>query len=99
MSSLIRIYAVCHSVYIFWRHYCIVKSNCFILRTTTVVSLDVPTLRVFTVVPSGFSLFISYQVMGTSLYTSAMSAKGWLVVFLFKVHGKHLWSCRDGQLT
>ena len=32
-SSLIRIYTVCHSFYIFWRHYFIVKLNCFILRT------------------------------------------------------------------
>ena len=49
-SSLIRIYTVCHSFYIFWRHYFIVKLNCFILRTTTVASLGVPILRVFTVV-------------------------------------------------
>ena len=48
-SSLIRIYTVCHTVYIFWRHYCIVKLSCFILRTTTVVSLGVPIFRVFTV--------------------------------------------------
>ena len=48
-SSLIRIYTVCHTVYIFWRHYCIVKLNCFILRTTTVVSLGVLIFRVFTV--------------------------------------------------
>ena len=48
-SSLIRIYTVCHTVYIFWRHFCIVKLNCFILRTTTVVSLGVPIFRVFTV--------------------------------------------------
>ena len=26
-------------------------------------------------------------------------AVGWLVVLLFYVHGKHLRSCRDGQLT
>ena len=49
-SSLIRIYTVCHSFYIFWRHYFIVKLNCFILRTTTVAGLGVPILRVFTVV-------------------------------------------------
>ena len=47
--NLIRIYTGCHSIYIFWRHYCIVKSNCFILRTTTAVSLGVPIFRVFTV--------------------------------------------------
>ena len=49
-SSLIRIYTVCHSFYIFWRHYFIVKLNCFILRTTTVAGLGVPIFRVFTVV-------------------------------------------------
>ena len=27
------------------------------------------------------------------------AATGWLVVLLFYVHGKHLRSCRDGQLT
>ena len=48
-SSLIRIYTVCHSFYIFWRHYFLVKLNCFILRTTTVAGLGVPIFRVFTV--------------------------------------------------
>ena len=48
-SSLSSIYTVCHSIYIFWRHYCIVKSNCLILRTITAVSLGVPIFRVFTV--------------------------------------------------
>ena len=48
-SSLIRIYTVCHSFYIFWRHYFIVKLNCFILRTTTVAGRGVPIFRVFTV--------------------------------------------------
>ena len=48
-SSLIRIYTVCHSFYIFWRHYFIVKLNCFILRTTTIAGLGVPIFRVFTV--------------------------------------------------
>ena len=45
-SSLIRIYTVCRSFYIFWRHYFIVK---FILRITTVAGLGVPIFRVFTV--------------------------------------------------
>ena len=48
-SSLIRIYTVCHSFYFFWRHYFIVKLNCFILRITTVAGLGVPIFRVFTV--------------------------------------------------
>ena len=47
-SSLIRIYTVCHSSYIYWRHYFIVKLNGFILRTTTVAGLGVPIFRVFT---------------------------------------------------
>ena len=46
-SSLIRIYTVCHSFYIFWRHYFIVKLICFILRTTTVAGLGVPIFRVY----------------------------------------------------
>ena len=48
-SSLIRIFTVCHSFYIYWRHNFIVKLNCFILRTTTVAGLGVPIFRVFTV--------------------------------------------------
>ena len=48
-SSLIRISTVFHSFYIFWRHYFIVKLNCFIFRTTTVAGLGVPIFRVFTV--------------------------------------------------
>ena len=45
-SSLIRIYTVCHSFYIFWRHYFNVKLNCFILMTTAVAGLGVPIFRV-----------------------------------------------------
>ena len=48
-SSLIRIYTVCHSFCIFWRHYFLVKLNCLILRTTMVAGLGVPIFRVFTV--------------------------------------------------
>ena len=48
-SSLIRIYTVCHSFYIFWRHYFNVKLNCFILRTTAVAGLGVAIFRVITV--------------------------------------------------
>ena len=55
-SSLIRIYTVCHSLYIYWRHYFIVKSNGFILRTTAVAGLGVPIFRVFTVYVSGSSV-------------------------------------------
>ena len=39
-------YSVCHSFYIFWRHYFNVKLNCFILRTTKVAGLGVPIFRV-----------------------------------------------------
>ena len=46
---MIRIYTVCHSFYIFWRHYFNVKLNCFILRTTTVAGLGVPIFTVITV--------------------------------------------------
>ena len=30
---------------------------------------------------------------------NSFNAQGFLVVLLFYVHGKHLRSCRDGQLT
>ena len=48
-SSLINIYTVSHSSYIFRRHYFNVKLNCFILRTTMVAGLGVPIFRVITV--------------------------------------------------
>ena len=64
-SSLIRIYTVCHSFYIFWRHYFIVKLNCFILRTTTVAGLGVPILRVFTVSYLHF-LNLSYRIVNVA---------------------------------
>ena len=63
-SSLIRIYTVCHSFYIFWRHYFNVKLNCFILRTTTVAGLGVPIFRVITVV----SLKISSKCFDVMCY-------------------------------
>ena len=53
LSSLFRIYAVCHFFYIFRRHYFNVKLNCFILRTTTVAGLGVPIFRVITVSTDG----------------------------------------------
>ena len=46
---MIRVYTVCHSFYIFWRHYFNVKLNCFILRTTAVAGLGVPIFRVIMV--------------------------------------------------
>ena len=60
-SSLIRIYTVCHSFYIFWRHYFIVKLNCFILRITTVAGLGVPIFRVF--YGKIFSLSLSHTLV------------------------------------
>ena len=54
-SSLIRIYTVCHSFCIFWRHYFLVKLNCLILRTTMVAGLGVPIFRVFTVIANCYS--------------------------------------------
>ena len=68
-SSLIRIFTVCHSFYIYWRHYFIVKLNCFILRTTTVAGLGVPIFRVFTV-----PLELRFSV--TDLYIIESSGSG-----------------------
>ena len=62
-SSLIRIYTVCHSFYIFWRHYFIVKLNCFILRTTTVAGLGVPIFRVFTVCLTFLLVFMKNSII------------------------------------
>ena len=41
----------------------------------------------------------SSQYKFNNLYLSCICWIGWLVVLLFYVHGKHLRSCRDGQLT
>ena len=54
----------CHSFYIFWRHYFIVKLNCFILRTTMVAGLGVPIFRVFTV--AGNSICIFNQILSVT---------------------------------
>ena len=40
---------------------------------------------------------LSCQKVADSITSSKMGC--WLVVLLFYVHGKHLRSCRDGQLT
>ena len=98
-SSLIRIYTVCHTVYIFWRHYCIVKLNCFILRTTTVVSLGVPIFRVFTVMFVLWLRPLRKMVDVTSEgYDQTALMRSVVVVLLF-VHSNQLWSCRNSQLT
>ena len=52
LISLIGIFIVCQSFYIFWKHCFIVKLNCFILRTTAVAGLGVPIFGVFTVLLS-----------------------------------------------
>ena len=44
MSSLIRIYTVCHSACIFLMHYSIVKSHCSKFRIITAIFLCVPIL-------------------------------------------------------
>ena len=56
-----------------WGHYCIVKSNCFILTTTTVVSLGVPIFKVFTV--SWNVHFVLPQLLASSLSKSNARAK------------------------
>ena len=53
-SSLIRVYAVCHSISIFWMHWCNVTSNFSIFRTIMAIVRGVPNFRIFTV--SSFKL-------------------------------------------
>ena len=48
-SSLIRVYAVCHSISIFWMHYCNVTSNFSIFRRIMAIVWGVPNFRIFTV--------------------------------------------------
>ena len=70
-SSLIRIFTVCHSFYIHWRHNFIVKVNCFILRTTTVAGLGVPIFRVFTVISQfkvGFKSLLKQDLSEPKFY-------------------------------
>ena len=61
-SSLIRIYTVCHSFYIFWRHNFNVKLNCFILRTTTVAGLGVPIFRVTCITVSVVQISVLWHI-------------------------------------
>ena len=48
-----------------------------------------------------FSLYkkITLNFFSKSAAMGFFPRVGWLVVLLFYVHGKHLRSCRDGQLT
>ena len=48
-SSLIRVYAVCHSISIFWMHSCKVSSNFSIFTTIMAIVWGVPNFRIFTV--------------------------------------------------
>ena len=48
----------------------------------------------FRFVCHGYLVFLLYFSMNYRDFSV-----GWLVVLLFYVHGKHLRSCRDGQLT
>ena len=59
----------------FWRHYFIVKLNCFILRTSTVAGLGVPIFRVFTVdiVQTHFLFFFTVQLCIS--WTNGISSK------------------------
>ena len=47
-SSLIRVYMVCHSIFIFWTHYCMLKSPCSNFRIITAIIASVP---IFTIEP------------------------------------------------
>ena len=55
--------------------------------------------------PTGTILVIFYSKVSSMLPAKYQSNRpngsgvDWLVVLLFYVHGKHLRSCRDGQLT
>ena len=52
-DSLISVYTVCHSICIFWMHYCIAKQNYgySIFKTVTIIILDAPILKKFPVLP------------------------------------------------
>ena len=53
-----------------------VKLNCFILRTTTVVSLGVPTFRVFTVTIELTDCCIKSATGSRCVYHSELNLKG-----------------------
>ena len=42
--------------------------------------------------------FSSVYLFGCRLVGTCLG-EGYVVLLLIYVHGKHLWSCRDGQLT
>ena len=44
-SSLVRVCTICHHVFIFRTHYCIVKLNCFNFKTITIIIFCVRILR------------------------------------------------------
>ena len=46
-----------------------------------------------------FLLYFLFYNLSCLMASSVQHSVGWLVVLLFYVHGKHLRSCRDGQLT
>ena len=50
-SSLIRVYSVCHSVFIFWTHYFVVKQPCSNFRVITANFSGVQIFTIFTVHP------------------------------------------------
>ena len=55
ISSLIRVYTVCHSVCIFWTHYSMVEPLCSNFRVITANFLGVRIFKIFTVPDSSCS--------------------------------------------
>ena len=66
-SSLIRVYTVCHSISIFWMHYCNVTSNFSIFRTIMAIVWGVPNFRIFTVPNCSQLLRFPYRCSYASL--------------------------------
>ena len=45
------------------------------------------------------NIFDCFKVIKRTLFPYLKLQRVFVVMLLFYVHGKHLWSCRDGQLT
>ena len=73
MSSLIRVYTVCHSVCIFWTNYPVVKRYCSNFRIITANFLSGRIFRSFTVVKIDcFSIFSKFVVFSCLLVFSLL---------------------------
>ena len=48
-NILIRVYTICHPIFIFWLHCCMLKPQISNYQTSTVIILNVPLFRIFTV--------------------------------------------------